>query len=124
SAQKCGNPSCTTDPGSVAIKQCGKCKKTTYCSRECQTASWLTHKMRCRRPNYIIKFYLCPGHITNPEVVRTLSCPADAVFYHLHMVLQVAFGWGTTHSFDFAVKDPSYTAPDSIMEYMTQRMAL
>jgi hypothetical protein len=40
------------------------------------------------------------------------------------MVLQVAFGWGTTHSFDFAVKDPSYTAPDGIMEYMTQRMAL
>lgn len=49
-----------------------------------------------------------PGRITDPAVVRTLSCPADAPFYALRLALQTAFGWSTTHSFDFAVTDPAY----------------
>jgi hypothetical protein len=57
-------------------------------------------------------------------VVRTLSCPADAVFYHLHLVLQVAFGWATTHSFDFAVLHPDYTPPTNIMDAIRLRMAV
>lgn len=30
----------------------------------------------------------------------------------LHMALQLAFGWATTHSFDFAVVNPAYEEPD------------
>ena len=29
------------------LKHCAKCKKTLYCSRECQTTDWKPHKQRC-----------------------------------------------------------------------------
>ncbi|KAK3332742.1 hypothetical protein B0T19DRAFT_473560 [Cercophora scortea] len=76
--------------------------------------------------NYIIKVRLAPGDITNPPVERTLSCPADAPFYMLHMALQTAFGWATTHSFDFAIVDPDYAPPDytDIMDIIRDRMAV
>ncbi|KAK7741905.1 hypothetical protein SLS62_010882 [Diatrype stigma] len=117
--QKCGNPKCTTAPPlpdsgappSSTLLKCGRCKKEAYCSRPCQAAAWPRHKRSCVRPNYIIKFQLSPEYVTDPPVSRTLSCPADAVFYHLHMALQVAFGWSTTHSFDFAVANPDYVSP-------------
>lgn len=79
------------------------------------------HKKSCVRPNYVIKFHLCPGRITDPPVVRTLSCPADAPFYALHLSLQKAFGWEATHSFDFAVKDPDYVVPENPMLMMMQQ---
>ncbi|KAI2783463.1 plasmid pRiA4b ORF-3-like protein-domain-containing protein [Daldinia loculata] len=110
---KCGNPKCDKTSSSTALQQCGRCKKTAYCSKDCQVASWPMHKKRCTHQNYIVKFQLSPEKITDPPVFRTLSCPADAVFYHLHMALQLAFGWATTHSFDFAVLNPDYTLPDS-----------
>lgn len=111
--QKCGNPKCTTtsSPSPSTLQKCGRCKKEAYCSRACQAAAWPQHKRACVRPNYIIKFQLSPEHIKDPPVTRTLSCPADALFYHLHMALQVAFGWSTTHSFDFAVANPDYVSP-------------
>lgn len=28
--------------------KCGKCKSVTYCTRECQVASWPTHKLVCK----------------------------------------------------------------------------
>lgn len=88
SLQQCGNSACPKrDSGppaegssSVALSVCSRCRTTAYCSRECQTASWPTHKANCQRQNYIIKFHLAPEHITNPSVVRTISCPADANF--------------------------------------------
>lgn len=33
----------------------------------------------------------------------------------MHLALQLAFGWATTHSFDFAVVNPGYAAPGDIM---------
>lgn len=42
----------------------------------------------------------------------------------LHMALQVAFGWATTHSFDFAVVDPEYREPDDIMAFINRRKAI
>ncbi|ROW04441.1 hypothetical protein VMCG_05090 [Cytospora schulzeri] len=68
------------------------------------------------RPNYIIKCHLHPDHINNPAVIRTLSCPADGDFYTMHLALQLAFGWATTHSFDFAVLNPSYSPPTDVMQ--------
>ncbi|KAI2616514.1 MM3350-like domain-containing protein [Hypoxylon sp. NC1633] len=118
SPKKCGNPICDKTPESTALKQCSRCKTTSYCSQECQALSWPTHKMFCRRQNYIIKFHLMPDKITNPPVFRTISCPANALFYHLHMALQVAFGWATTHSFDFAIANPDFKPPTNRMEYM------
>jgi hypothetical protein len=31
----------------TALKQCGKCHRQPYCSRECQVAHWPTHKSAC-----------------------------------------------------------------------------
>jgi len=33
------------------LKQCAKCKKAYYCSRECQKADWKSHKPVCRAVN-------------------------------------------------------------------------
>ena len=30
------------------LKLCGKCKKTSYCSKECQTSAWTLHKELCK----------------------------------------------------------------------------
>ena len=72
---------------------------------DCQTKHWSEHKAHCKRPNYILKFHLCPDNITNPPIWRTLSCPAAATFHELHKALQVAFGYASTHTYDFRVKD-------------------
>ncbi|KAJ6437586.1 transposase [Purpureocillium lavendulum] len=88
------------------------------------SAAWPSHKGGCVRPNYIIEFHLAPAQIANPPVTRILSCPAQAVFYMLHLALQTAFGWATTHSFDFAVVDPDYREPEDIMEIISRRTAM
>ncbi|KAK0708495.1 mynd domain-containing protein, partial [Lasiosphaeris hirsuta] len=103
----CGNASCQTPPESLQLQLCGGCKKAAYCSQDCQTAAWASHKKNCKRQNYIIEFHLRLSDIVNLPVVCTLSCPADAPFYTLNLALQVAFGWATTHSFDFAVMNPN-----------------
>ena len=121
---KCGNAACP-NPSSDASKLlfCGRCKEASYCSRECQEATWPTHKTTCQRQNYIIEFQLHPDDIQNPAVSRTLSCPADATFQKLHLALQGAFGWARAHCFDFAVRDPNYKAPTDMAESMARMMA-
>ncbi len=42
----------------------------------------------------------------------------------LHIALQAAFGWASTRSFQFAVKDPDYRPPSSMMDFMSPRMAM
>lgn len=32
----------------TALKRCAICRCTRYCSKECQTAHWKTHKRECR----------------------------------------------------------------------------
>ncbi len=59
------------------------------------------------RQNYLLSIHLEPNEITNPAVKRTLSCPATTTFYELHEAIQVAFGWSTTHTFDFKTIDPN-----------------
>lgn len=39
----CANSNCRK----LATKRCSKCKKARYCSRECQSAHWSTHKKYC-----------------------------------------------------------------------------
>ncbi|KAK3291459.1 MM3350-like domain-containing protein [Chaetomium fimeti] len=125
---KCDNPSCPLPEGSppTPLLLCSRCRATRYCSQTCQAACWASHKRQCRRLNYIIKFRLAPAHITDPRVERTLSCPANAPFYALHLALQTAFGWATTHSFDFAVKDPAYVPPPpgDLLAHVQQIMAV
>ena len=35
-----------------------------------------------------------------------LSCPANATFEDFHEALQISFGWTSTHTYDFKIKDP------------------
>lgn len=114
--EECGYPNCPTKArqaldeaqSTPTFSLCSRCRTIAYCSRDCQAASWTTHKTDCKRPNYVIKFHLHPGKIINPPVIRTLSCPSDADLYTLHLALQLAFGWATRHTFDFAVLNPDH----------------
>ncbi|KAF9227358.1 hypothetical protein BS17DRAFT_775363 [Gyrodon lividus] len=38
---------CNNDVGRDKVKTCGRCRLVRYCSKECQVASWKTHKLRC-----------------------------------------------------------------------------
>jgi hypothetical protein len=102
---------------SQRLKRCAKCQKALYCSQQCQRTDWPSHRRFCvsraeeeasRAENYELKVQLGPGDIDNPAIWRTLSCPAVATFEELHWALQIAFGWATTHTYDFKVKDPDY----------------
>jgi hypothetical protein len=48
-----------------------------------------------------------PKDITSPPITRKLSCPGSATFQQLHEALQIAFGWASTHTYDFKIKDPN-----------------
>ncbi|TGO76615.1 hypothetical protein BELL_0146g00160 [Botrytis elliptica] len=76
---------------------------------DCQTKDLPTHKAKCKRGNYILKVDLCPRHITNPRISRTLTCPATASFADLHDALQVAFDWKNCHLYNFDVLDHKET---------------
>ncbi len=43
----CWNPKCKAEPGSFALKLCGKCRAAQYCSRDCQAAHWASHRPVC-----------------------------------------------------------------------------
>jgi hypothetical protein len=105
------------------LKRCAKCQKVLYCSKECQRTDWSSHKLVCiskadedavSAGNYVLKVQLRPGDIENPAIWRTLSCPAVATFERLHRALQIAFGWATTHTYDFKVRDPDYEPADEV----------
>jgi hypothetical protein len=78
---------------------------------DCQKQDWSAHKKDCRAENYILEVKLIPDRIVDPPVTRILSCPAAASFMDLHEALQVAFGWASTHTFDFKIKDPNAEPP-------------
>ena len=42
---KCCNPDCNET--SHKMKKCQKCKKTRYCSKDCQKANWSAHRINC-----------------------------------------------------------------------------
>ncbi|KAK5657591.1 hypothetical protein OQA88_3166 [Cercophora sp. LCS_1] len=129
STPKCANPTCKTAPGPEELPKCSRCQTVPYCSRKCQISDWPSHKSICLRPNYIIEFQLHPDQITDPPVVRTLSCPSHRTFYALHLALQTAFKWAATHSFDFTVANPDYVADtddgvDDLTRIVQERMAI
>ncbi|TVY20425.1 hypothetical protein LARI1_G001024 [Lachnellula arida] len=104
---------------------CARCKKTRYCSKDCQAENWESHKSTCKAQNYILKVSLCPAEITNPSVTRTLSCPSTATYEQLHRALQIAFGWASTHTYDFKIIDPN-AQPEPLPDmgtYIARRMA-
>lgn len=136
-------PSCgaCNKPESDTLKllHCRRCKNETYCGKpqfcsravlsrscilgaECQTKHWPTHKAHCKRPNYILKFHLYPDRISNPPIWRTISCPADATFEDLHEALQIAFGYASTHTYDFRIKDleAERQAEEAMMDMITK----
>jgi hypothetical protein len=39
----------TTASGGVSFKQCGGCRKVSYCGEECQRAHWKAHKVVCKK---------------------------------------------------------------------------
>ena len=46
SSKPCTNPDCPNDVG-VPTKRCGGCRRSRYCSKECQIAMWPEHKETC-----------------------------------------------------------------------------
>ncbi|KIJ67777.1 hypothetical protein HYDPIDRAFT_107272 [Hydnomerulius pinastri MD-312] len=38
---------CNKNVGRDKVKTCARCRLVRYCSKECQVASWKTHKLRC-----------------------------------------------------------------------------
>lgn len=106
----------------TSLNRCSRCRAVAYCSKDCQSAHWPTHKSDCKRPNYILEAHVLPNDITNPPVKRVLSRPARATFYELHRALQVVFGWAGTHDWDFVVNDPEYPGPESGEAEMVELM--
>lgn len=106
---------CNSAPCNQPSKfKCGRCKKARYCSQDCQKKDWKDHKVNCSKAsistpceNYLIRVQLEPKEIIEQPIIRTISCPANATFHQLHQALQIAFGWATTHTYDFKIKDPS-----------------
>ncbi|VDI42249.1 Hypothetical predicted protein [Mytilus galloprovincialis] len=47
------------------MKSCSKCKKATYCSKECQTKHWLRHKHLCKllRSSYVVEVQMSETEI-------------------------------------------------------------
>lgn len=107
--QKCCNPKCKEPDDSVPLRYCERCKTEAYCSRSCKLASRDTHTKECVRPNYLIEVHLSP---------------ADRFMFGLHGALQVAFGWGTRHAWEFRVPgrefDPSRNPKATILELMAE----
>jgi hypothetical protein len=52
SAMTCCNQGCVNVRGSseqsLGRSKCGRCSKVAYCSRDCQKADWVRHKLVCR----------------------------------------------------------------------------
>ena len=47
---QCDNPACEAAAApSAQLLKCARCKRTHYCSRECQKADWSVHKLTCRK---------------------------------------------------------------------------
>ena len=65
-----------------------------------------THKSSCKCENHLLKVHLCPDRISDPPIFRTLSCTVNAPFEDFHDALQISFGWPSTHTYDFEIKDP------------------
>lgn len=57
-----------------------------------------------------MKVHLSPNDITGPLIISTFSCLAIATFEKFNRTLKPAFGWASTHSYDFKVKDPQVEA--------------
>ena len=44
----CELPECMAiESGDKKFGKCGKCRKVAYCSKECQSLHWATHKTKC-----------------------------------------------------------------------------
>jgi hypothetical protein len=51
--------------------------------------------------NYVLQIQL--KDISNPNITRTLSVPADLNFHKLHYAIQIAFGWENHHLYTFDI---------------------
>ncbi len=53
----------------------------------------------------ILQFKIQIKRITKPPVWRRITVPAHFSFLRLHDVIQMAFGWSSTHLFEFSDKE-------------------
>ncbi|KAM7208544.1 Protein MM3350-like domain containing protein [Naviculisporaceae sp. PSN 640] len=109
STRNCASPYCKApfaEPD-LTWKECPRCRVLAYCSANCKVGD-KAHKTVCTPDNYVLRVQLLPREIVNPPVERTLSCPATATFYQLHQAMQIAFGWASSHLFDYTAKTDSH----------------
>jgi hypothetical protein len=60
----------------VKISRCGKCLNASYCSRQCQKLSWVSHKLVCREPTDLI-----PGDIV--QIVGLPDLPDNKRYFEV-----------------------------------------
>jgi len=46
--RRCYNATCPGGFDPANLKQCGRCRRVLYCSRECQQGAWQEHKITCQ----------------------------------------------------------------------------
>ena len=74
--------------------------------------------------NYLVRVDL---EVTSfPVICRVFSFPASLIFYHLHLVIQVAFDWQRCGQWAFMTLDPrikhSYPITSTKDAYMCRKM--
>lgn len=51
----CAFAFCKKGSSNGTLKRCGRCKIRNYCSAECQTKDWPSHKVFCNEPTHVEK---------------------------------------------------------------------
>ncbi|KAH7334312.1 hypothetical protein B0J17DRAFT_672892 [Rhizoctonia solani] len=70
---------CHKRPVKSELQRCSKCKRATYCSKECQVAHWKTHKHSCfKRGEQIVAIEIINEYERgNDGPFRTVEIPSN-----------------------------------------------
>ncbi|KAI0130383.1 hypothetical protein BJ170DRAFT_620007 [Xylariales sp. AK1849] len=84
-----GKPCCSKcQKTDIELKKCGKCRLTSYCSRDCQAADWKVHKRACGRSEQNASTssgnHRGSSAPNQPSPGKGLEAPTDNPYSRLH----------------------------------------